>query len=112
MAAVADRAAHARQAIAEDVGAGLFSALQAAEATLADAEIALGEAVTVRKRAEGAAVEASTLVSTLKAKKDSMTAAVDALARELADAEAAAAATASRMAERLAELDSRGGGPR
>ena len=112
MAAVADRAAHARQAIAEDVGAGLFSALQAAEATLADAEIALGEAMTVRTQSEGAAVEASTLVTTLKAEKDSRAAAVEALARELADAHAAAAATASRVAERLAELDSQGGGPR
>ena len=59
MAAVAERAAHARRAIATDVGTHLFDRLRAAESALADAELALGEARSAHLRAERASTEAS-----------------------------------------------------
>jgi hypothetical protein len=67
MAAVAERAAHARRIIAEDLGFESFTALQVAEAALAQAEIALGDARVVHRRAERKAVEVSARVAQLEA---------------------------------------------
>jgi hypothetical protein len=67
MAAVAERAAHARRTIAEDLGFELFAALQGAEAALAQAEIALGDARVVHRKAERKAVEVSARVAQLEA---------------------------------------------
>jgi hypothetical protein len=67
MAAVAERAAHARRIIAEDLGFEPFTALQLAVAALAQAEIALGDARVVHRRAERNAVEVSARVAQLEA---------------------------------------------
>ena len=67
MAAVAERAAHARRTIAKDLAFELFTALQGAEAALAQAEIALGDARVVHRRAERKAVEVSARVAQLEA---------------------------------------------
>lgn len=67
MAAVAERAAHARRAVGEDVGARLFAKLGAAEAALADAELALGEARSAHLKAVGAQETAFARVMDLEA---------------------------------------------
>jgi hypothetical protein len=67
MAAVAERAAHARRTIAQEVGARLFLALEMVEASLAKAEIALREAQSAHREAERAATEASHRVTGLEA---------------------------------------------
>lgn len=67
MTAVAERAAHARRGVAGDIGASLFEALQAAEAALADAELALGAAKSAHLRAERSAAAATTRVEDLEA---------------------------------------------
>jgi hypothetical protein len=67
MVAVAAQATHARRIIAEDLGFEVFTALQVAEAALAQAEIALGDARVVHRRAERKAVEVSARVAQLEA---------------------------------------------
>ena len=66
MAAVAERAAHARRTIAEEAGAKLFADLQAVEEPLADAEIALGDAQSAHRKAERTAAAASSRVAELE----------------------------------------------
>jgi hypothetical protein len=67
MAAVAERAAHARRTIAEEGGARLFLALPAVEDPLVEAEIALREAHAVYRKAERTASAASNRVTALQA---------------------------------------------
>jgi hypothetical protein len=62
MAAVAERAAHARRTIAEEDTARLFVALQPVEARLAETEIALTDARAARRKAERAAAAAATVL--------------------------------------------------
>jgi hypothetical protein len=63
MAAVAERAAHARRTIAEDESARLFVALQVVEDRLAETEIALTDARAAHRKAERTASAASNRVA-------------------------------------------------
>jgi hypothetical protein len=67
LAAVAERAAHLRRTVAERVGAERFEQLQAAEAELTDAELALGRATSTNLKAARAAESASARVTQLEA---------------------------------------------
>lgn len=67
LAAVAERAAHLRRTVAERVGAERFEQLQAAEAELTDAELALGRATSANLKAARAAESASARVTQLEA---------------------------------------------
>lgn len=110
MAAVADRAAHARHAIAEDLGAGLFTELHTAEAALADAEIALGDARGVQDEAERVARDAPQRIADLRAVRLTALAEVHALDLEAASVESAehgAIQAVSRLTARITELTSR-----
>jgi chromosome segregation ATPase len=110
MAAVSDRAAHARQGVAEEVGAGLFAELRTAEATLAEAEVALDEAQSVHDESQRVARESPQRIADLTAARAAAEQEVDALGLEvarLAEASAAAEQTAARLGTRLAELQGR-----
>ncbi len=67
MAAVAERAAHARRTVGEDIGAHLFRVLRSAEAALADAELARGKAQAAHLKAVNAADAASARLLELEA---------------------------------------------
>jgi hypothetical protein len=67
MAAVAERAAHLRRTVAEQVGTERFAQLQEAEAELAGAEIVLGRAESAHRKATRAAESASARVTQLEA---------------------------------------------
>jgi len=67
MAAVVERAAHARRTIAEEVGARLFEKLRDVGGPLAEAEIALGEAQSAHRKAERTAAAASSRLAELEA---------------------------------------------
>lgn len=67
LAAVSQRAAHARRTVAEDVGLQAFRTLQAAESALANAEIALADVRTAHRRAARQATEASAGLAELEA---------------------------------------------
>lgn len=115
MAAVADRAAHARLTGAEDAGADLFAQVDAAEAALADAEIALADARSARRKAERSAQENAVSISDITTRMAVARALVELRTVEAAEAaEALAAGTriASEHATRLAELEqASAGGP-
>ncbi len=106
MAAVADRAAHARLAVAKEEGADLFAQVDAAEAALADAEIALTDARSTRKKAERSAREIAASITELTMRVATAKALVDLRTVEAAEAAAALAAAtriASEHTTRLAE---------
>jgi chromosome segregation ATPase len=86
MAAIADRAAHARQVVAEEVGAVAFEHLGALAATLAEAELTLSAARSGRARAEQSAQEATASLADLQAQRLRLAAQVDALTAEAAAA--------------------------
>ena len=67
MAAVAERAAHARRTVGEDIGAHLFRVLRSAEAALADAELARGKAQAAHLKAVHVADAASARLLELEA---------------------------------------------
>ena len=67
MAAVAERAAHARRSVAARVGSERFEQLQVAEAELTDAELALGRATSTHLKATRAVESASARVTKLEA---------------------------------------------
>ena len=91
MAAIADRAAHARQVVAEAQGAVTFEQLGAVAVTMAEAEIALAAARSGRAEAEQAAQEQSTRMADLEAQHRALAAEVDALTAEAAEAAGAQA---------------------
>jgi hypothetical protein len=66
MAAVVERAAHARRTIAEEAGARLFEKLHDVGDSLAQAEIALGEARSAHRKAERTAAAASSRLAELE----------------------------------------------
>jgi hypothetical protein len=108
MAAVADRAAHARLAVAKEAGADTFAQVDAAEAALADAEFALTDARSVRRKAERSAREIAASITDLTMRVAAAKTLVDLRTVEAAEAaEALAAATrmASEHTTRLAELE-------
>lgn len=84
MAAIADRAAHARQVVAEDVGAEAFEQLGALAATLSETEIALAAARSERTGAEQSAQESSARLAALEAQHRVLATEVDALTAEAA----------------------------
>jgi hypothetical protein len=86
MAAIADRAAHARQVVAEGVGAVAFEKLGALAVTLAEAEIALTTARSERTEAEQSAQESSARLAALEVQRQVLEAEVDALTAEAAEA--------------------------
>ena len=94
MAAIADRAAHARQVVAEAQGAVTFEQLGAMAVTLAEAEIALTAARSERREAEQSAQEHSARMTDLQAQRRALAAEVDALTAEAAEAAGAQVAEA------------------
>jgi chromosome segregation ATPase len=108
MAAVADRAAHARLTVAKDAGADLFAQVEAAEAALAEAEMALTDARSAHRKAERSAREIAATIVALTTQVPAAEALVELRtveAEEAAAALAAATRIASEQAARLAELE-------
>ena len=123
IAAVQDRAAHARMALVEDQAVEDFVAQQAAEATLTQAEFAAAEAKKARLRAKSAKDLAVAREVTLTQDRAAARSEVAAIRRTLAAAEAAVQegqALARQLTRQLAALgkqvaeyeDSLAGGPR
>lgn len=86
MAAIADRAAHARQAVAEEVGARAFERLGGLAVSLAEAEVALTAARSGRAEAEQSAQESTARLADLEAQRRILAAEVNALTAEAAAA--------------------------
>ena len=110
MAAISDRAAHARQVLADDRATDEFVGVQAAEAALAMADSARDQARTERNRARAAAESAADRVGLLTERRAEARSTVKALkAEESVVAEQLLAIRKSRKAlnTRLADLEAR-----
>lgn len=107
MAAVVDRAAHARMLLVEDRAADSFVSLQEAEAALTKADFTEAEAAKALAQAETARASASARVVTLTQERDAATAAVVGLTKDAATVSAAldrASALSGKLTTRLAGL--------
>jgi endonuclease YncB( thermonuclease family)/predicted nucleic acid-binding Zn-ribbon protein len=107
MAAVADRAAHARMVLVEDRAADAFVDLQEAEAALTKADFSEAEAAKALAEAEAAAGAASARVAALTAERATADAAVSSRTKDLATVSAAlarASALSDKLTTRLAGL--------
>jgi endonuclease YncB( thermonuclease family) len=100
MAAVADRAAHARMMLVEDRAADSFVSLQEAEAALTKADFAESEAAKVLAAAETARATAAARVAALTEERAAADAAVASLNKD-ATTVTAALARASALSEKL-----------
>ena len=107
MAAVADRAAHARMLLVEDRAADSFVSLQEAEAALTRADFAEAEAAKALAAADTARASASARVAALTEERAAADSAVAALTKDqstVATALARASALSTKLAARLAGL--------
>ena len=107
MAAVADRAAHARMLLVEDRAADSFVSLQEAEAALTRADFAEAEAAKALAAAETARASASARVAAFTEERAAADAAVAGLTKDqttVATALARASALSTKLADRLASL--------
>ncbi len=105
MAAIDDRAAHARQVLADDRAADEFVGLQAAEAVLAEAEYAHQEARSARARAARAAEGADERVAALKAERAAVKAEAAALEPEATQLRTSLKAAKKRLATLAKQLE-------
>jgi hypothetical protein len=107
MAAVADRAAHARMLLVEDRAADAFVSLQEAEAALTTADFSEAESAKALTQAEAAQAAATAQVAALTAERAAADAAVSSGTKDLATVTAAlerATALSARLTARLAGL--------
>jgi len=107
MAAVADRAAHARMLLVEDRAADSYVSLQEAEAALTKADFSEAEAAKALAQAQAARASASARVATLTQERDAARAAVVGLTKDSATASAAlarASELSGKLTTRLAGL--------
>jgi endonuclease YncB( thermonuclease family) len=107
MAAVADRAAHARLVLVEDLAADAFVGLQEAEAALTTADFSESEAAKALAGAEAASGAASARVAALSAEREAADSAVSNGTKDLATVSAAlarATALSDTLTTRLAGL--------
>jgi endonuclease YncB( thermonuclease family) len=107
MAAVADRAAHARLVLVEDLAADAFVGLQEAEAALTTADFSESEAAKALAGAEAASGAASARVAALSAEREAADSAVSSGTKDLATVSAAlarATALSDTLTARLAGL--------
>lgn len=105
MAAIDERAAHARQVLADDRAADQFVGLQAAEAVLAEVDYSYQEATSARTRADRAAEQATARVAELKAERAAVKAQVAALEPEAKQLRSAVKAAEKRLATLTTQLE-------
>ena len=105
MAAINERAAHARQVLADDRAADEFVGLQAAEAVLAEVDYSHQEATAASTRAERAAEKATARVADLKAERAAAKAELSALEPEAKKLRSAVKAAEKRLATLTTQLE-------